>query len=66
MSDHGQLVPLADAIEANLGCKPCQASVDSGYLSEANLAALDQRKIEPYIATGRASSHRDQSQRRRR
>jgi transposase len=54
MSDHGQLVPLVDAIEANLGRKPCQASADSGYLSEANLAALDQRKIEPYIATGRA------------
>jgi len=54
MSDHGQLVPLVDAIEANLGRKPCQASADSGYLSEANLAALEQRKIEPYIATGRA------------
>ena len=54
MSDHGQLVPLVDAIEANLGRKPCQASADSGYLSEANLDALDRRKIEPYIATGRA------------
>jgi hypothetical protein len=43
-----------DAIEANLGHKPCQASADSGYLSEANLAALDQRNIEAYIATGRA------------
>ena len=54
MSDHGQLVPLVDGIDTNLGRKPCQASADSGYLSEANLAALDQRKIEPYIATGRA------------
>jgi transposase len=54
MSDHGQLVPLVDAIEANLGRKPRQASADSGYLSEANLAALAERNIDPYIATGRA------------
>jgi len=54
MSDHGQLIPLVDAIEANLGRKPCQASADSGYLSEANLLALNQRNIEPYIAAGRA------------
>ena len=54
MSDHGQLIPLVDAIEANLGRHPRQASADTGYLSEANLAALDQRKVEPYIATGRA------------
>jgi transposase len=54
MSDHGQLIPLVDAIKANLGRNPRQASADSGYLSEANLAALDQREIEPYIATGRA------------
>jgi hypothetical protein len=54
MSDHDQLVPLVDAIEANLGCKPREASADSGYLSEANLQALNDREINPYIATGRA------------
>jgi transposase len=54
MSDHGQLVPLVDTIEANLGCKPCEASADSGYLSEANLEALEKREINAYIATGRA------------
>jgi transposase len=53
-SDHGQLVPLLDGIQANLGRKPEQASADSGYLSEANLASLDQRGIDGYIATGRA------------
>jgi transposase len=53
-SDHGQLVPLIDGIEANLGRKPQQASADSGYLSEANLASLEQRGIDGYIATGRA------------
>jgi len=54
MSDHGQLVGLIDGIEANLATKPKEASADSGYLSEANLAALHARGIVPYIATGRA------------
>jgi Transposase DDE domain/Transposase domain (DUF772) len=54
MSDQGQLVPLVDGIEKNLGRKPAQASADSGYLSEANLRALADRKIDGYVATGRA------------
>ena len=53
-SDHGQVVPLVDGIEANLGRKPAQVSADSGYLSEANLEALGFREIDGYIATGRA------------
>ena len=39
-SDQGQLVPLVEAIENNLGRKPEQASADSGYCSEPNLKAL--------------------------
>jgi transposase len=54
MSDHGQLVGLIDGIEANLGAKPKEASADSGYLSEANLALLADRSIRAYVATGRA------------
>jgi len=54
MSDHGQLVPLIDAIDNTLGRKPKQASADSGYLSEENLKALSERGIGAYIATGRA------------
>jgi transposase len=54
MSDQGQLVPLADGIEKNLGRKPKEASADAGYLSEANLQALADRGIGAYIATGRA------------
>src|SRR6266481_4690852 len=52
--DCGQLVPMTDAIEANLGRKPAQLSADAGYCSEANLAALENRKIDAYVATGRA------------
>lgn len=53
-SDQDQLVPLVDSIEDNLGRKPNEASADAGYCSEANLAALADRDISAYIATGRA------------
>jgi hypothetical protein len=52
--DCGQLVPMTDAIEANLGRKPAQLSADAGYCSEANLAGLEARNIDAYVATGRA------------
>src|SRR5207342_3186664 len=53
-SDQGQLVPLVEAIETNLGRKPEQASADSGYCSEAILKALVARGIDGYVAPGRA------------
>jgi transposase len=52
--DHDQLEPLLDGVEANTGRRPDEASADSGYLSEANLAALQARRVAGYIATGRA------------
>ena len=52
--DCGQLVPMTDAIETNLGRKPAQLSADAGYCSEANLEALENRSIDGYVATGRA------------
>jgi transposase len=52
-TDQGQLIPLADAIEANLGAKPRELSADTGYCSEANLKALEERCIPAYVATGR-------------
>jgi transposase len=56
MSDHGQLIPLVDGIEANLGRKPKEASADSGYL---NLQALADRDLSAYVATGRAKHPAD-------
>jgi transposase len=61
-SDQDQLVPLIDGITETLGRKPKEASADAGYLSEANLAALAERKINGYVATGRAK-HPDQAKR---
>jgi IS5 family transposase len=53
-SDCAQLLPMTDAVEANLGRKPEQASADAGYCSEENLAGLEARSIDGYVATGRA------------
>src|SRR6266446_5479880 len=53
-SDSGQLVPMTDAIETNLGRKPEQLSADAGYCSEANLEALENSSIDGYVANGRA------------
>jgi hypothetical protein len=53
-NDQGQLMPLVEAIENNLGRKPEQASADSGYCSEANLEALEAYGIDGYVAPGRA------------
>jgi len=38
----------------HLGKKPAQLSADAGFCSDANLAALEQREIDGYIAPGRA------------
>jgi transposase len=54
MSDQDQLVPLIDGIKDALGRKPKEASADAGYCSEANLAALAEREVSAYVATGRA------------
>jgi hypothetical protein len=41
-----------DAVEANLGRRPEQVSADAGYCSEENLAGLEVRTIDAYVATG--------------
>ena len=57
-NDQGQLVPLIEAIENNLGRKPEQASADSGYCSDANLAALEAYGIDAAISPPDAPSTR--------
>ncbi|HYA81415.1 MAG TPA: transposase [Methylocystis sp.] len=53
-SDQHQLTPIIDAVEANMGRKPDEVSADAGYCSDANLAAMEERAIDAYIAPGRA------------
>ncbi|HEV2442960.1 MAG TPA: IS1182 family transposase, partial [Steroidobacteraceae bacterium] len=52
-NDQAQLRPLLDAIKANTGRNPDEASADAGYCSAANLLTLSRRRIAGYIATGR-------------
>jgi transposase len=52
-ADSDQLVPMVDAVQANTGKAPAQVSADSGYCSEANIQAMEDRKIAAFIATGR-------------
>jgi hypothetical protein len=53
-ADVGGLVPLVDAARAALGRKPAEVSGDTGFASEANLAAMAARRIRAYLPPGRA------------
>lgn len=52
-ADAGQLIVMTDKVTASAGAKPRQLSADAGYCSEENIAALEARQIEAFIATGR-------------
>lgn len=55
-NDQQEAIPTVDAIPAALG-RPPAAALDNGYFSPSNVAALQARNIEPYIATGREPHH---------
>lgn len=55
-NDQHEVAPTVDAISPRLG-KPDAAALDTGYWSPANVHALEDRGIEPYIATGREPHH---------
>jgi transposase len=57
-NDKREAEPTLDALSPRLG-KPSAAALDNGYFSEHNILAFEQRKIEPYIATGREAHHKD-------
>jgi transposase len=57
-NDKQEAEPTLDALSTKLG-KPEAAALDNGFFSEANIRTLEQRGIEPYIATGRAAHHKD-------
>jgi transposase len=52
-ADFGALVPLIEQTIDHLGCKPREVSGDTGVASEANLAAMQARKINAYLCPGR-------------
>lgn len=55
-NDQHAVEPTVDAISPRIG-KPDAAALDNGYWSPANVQALQERGIEPYIATGREPHH---------
>ncbi len=55
-NDQAEAVPTVDAIPPALGT-PAAAALDTGYFSAANIAELEARHIDPYIATGREPHH---------
>jgi transposase len=61
-NDKREAIPTVDAIPAEVG-KPQAAALDNGYFSPANIEALQQRGIDPYIATGRDSHHKSWQER---
>ena len=61
-NDKLQAVPMVDQARANLDAAGVEQAIgaalmDSGYYSEANTAALEQRGIDPYVATERLKHH---------
>jgi transposase len=55
-NDQQEAVPTIDAIPVVLG-RPSGAALDTGYFGAPNVAALEARGVEPYIATGREPHH---------
>lgn len=61
-NDKAEVEPILDALPTELGV-PAAAALDNGFFSEKNIAALEQRHIEPYIATGREPHHKSWQER---
>ncbi len=55
-NDQAEAIPTLDAIPSALG-KPQASALDNGYFSANNMAAMEARDIDPYIATGREPHH---------
>ena len=55
-NDKAEVEPTLAALAPELGTPPA-AALDNGFFSPANIAALERRQIEPYIATGREPHH---------
>jgi transposase len=52
-TDYAALVPLIDQARTTLGRKPREVSGDTGFATEANLAAMAERRVAAYLSPGR-------------
>lgn len=55
-NDKQTALPTIDTVPPALG-QPEKANLDTGYFSANNIAGLEERGIDPYIATGRSPHH---------
>lgn len=56
-NDKQAALPTIDTVTAELGSVKA-ANLDTGYFSEDNIQGLEDRGIDPYIATGRTPHHK--------
>jgi transposase len=61
-NDKAEAEPTLAALAPALGT-PEAAALDNGFWSEKNIAALEKRHLEPYIATGRKPHHQSWQER---
>lgn len=61
-NDKAEAEPTLAALPSELGT-PVAAALDNGFWSAQNLTALQERHIEPYIATGREPHHQSWQER---
>ena len=52
-SDQGQMLPRLDEVKAAYGESPERVLADAGYCNESDLAALEERGVDGYVALGR-------------
>jgi hypothetical protein len=52
-ADYAALIPLIDRVRTTLGRKPREVSGDTGFVTEANLAAMAERRVTAYLSPGR-------------
>ena len=57
VTDQQGAIPTLDAIPVEIGT-PEAGALDAGYFSEHNVREMEQRGIDPYIATGREPHHK--------
>lgn len=61
-NDKEEAIPTIESIPDVLG-KPAAAALDNGYFSQRNIEAMQERGIDPYIATGRDNHHKSWKER---
>ena len=57
-TDQGFMLPLLDGVQETFGVKPAAVLADAGYCNEEDLATLEERGIDGYVALGRKGKER--------